>query len=56
MAMTAIAKALSNAIPATSPEVDMLKTVALLASLVLVCSGRSFLPAESEALNVINWI
>jgi hypothetical protein len=61
-AMTAIAKALSNAIPAISTDVDILRTivlfcgVGLLASLILVVSGLSFLPTESEVLNVMNWI
>jgi hypothetical protein len=61
-AMTAIAKALSNAIPAISTDVDSLRTIALLcgagllALLVLVSSGVSFLPTEPQALNVMNWI
>jgi hypothetical protein len=60
--MTAIAKALSNAFPTLSTDVDSLRTIALfcgvglLASLVLVATGLSFLPADSQALNVINWI
>ena len=61
--MTAIApKALSNALPAISTDVDAFRTIALfcgvglLVSLVLVASGLSFLPADSEVLNVMNWI
>jgi hypothetical protein len=60
--MTAIAKVISNARSASSPDFDTLKTVAvfcgvgLLASLVLILSGVTVLPAEPSALNVINWI
>jgi hypothetical protein len=61
-AMTAIAKALSNAFPAISTDVDSLGTIALfcgvglLASLVLVASGLTFLPSEPQSLNVMNWL
>jgi hypothetical protein len=61
-AMTAIAKALSNAIPAISTDVDSFRTIALfcgaglLASLILVSSGLTLLPTEPQALNVMNWI
>jgi hypothetical protein len=60
--MTAIARALSNAFPSISTDVDSLRTIALfcgvglLASLVLISTGVSFLPAEVEAINVMNWI
>jgi hypothetical protein len=60
--MTAIAKVIANSRPATPPDFDMLKTVAvfcglgLLASLVLIASGLTILPVEAQALNVMNWI
>jgi hypothetical protein len=61
--MTAIAKTLSTAFPAFSTDVDnTLGTIVLfcglglLASLVLVASGLTILPAEPQSLDVINWI
>ena len=60
--MTAIARALSNAIPAISTDFDIPKTVALfcgvglLISLVLVASGLSLLPTDAQTLNVMTWI
>jgi hypothetical protein len=38
IAMTAIAKALSNALPAISPDVDILKTIALFCGVGLFVS------------------
>jgi hypothetical protein len=60
--MAAIVRALSSAIPAISTNDDSLRTivlfcgVGLLASLILLASGLSSPPAESEVLNVMNWI
>ena len=60
--MTAIARALSNAIPAIPTDFDVLKAVALfcgvglLVSLVLVASGLSLLPTDAQTLNVMTWI
>jgi hypothetical protein len=60
--MNAIAKAFSNTITSIPPDFDILKTVVLfcgvglLILLVLVLLGASFLPTESQALNVMYWI
>jgi hypothetical protein len=61
--MTAIAKAFSNVIPAISPDVDILKTVALFCGVGLVVSlllagVGAYLPLEPHTygLDVMDWI
>jgi hypothetical protein len=59
--VTAIAKALSSVIFADSPDLDIVKTIALfcgiglLVSLVLA-AGLSYLPAEPHTLDVMDWV
>jgi hypothetical protein len=56
--MTAIAKAFSNVIPAISPDVDILKTVALFCGVGLVVSLGAYLPLEPHTygLDVMDWM
>jgi hypothetical protein len=60
--MTAIVKALSSVLPAIPSDSDMLKMLAvfcglgLVASLILITSGISAVPADPQVLNVMSWI
>jgi hypothetical protein len=59
--MTAIAKAFLNVIPAISPDVDILKTVALFCGVGLVVSlllAGGYLPLEphTHGLDVMDWV
>jgi hypothetical protein len=59
--VTAIAKALSSVIFADSPDLDIVKTIALFCGIgllvsLLLAAGLSYLPAEPHTLNVMDWI
>jgi hypothetical protein len=61
LAKNFLAKTFLNAVSADQTDIDMLRTIALFCGAgllvsVLVAAGLTWLPAEPQSLNVMDWI